>query len=181
MVVRVAQEAGEDLHVAAVQPACVGWERVPVGDVRVMPGQFSVGRQDPQLLLARERSLAIGVPTVIELSDVLVGPFLRGVVRRVSGAEGEVEVEGLVGVDLLGVRDELDRLVDEVLGEVITLFRASRRLDLVVVVDQVGVPLARVAAEEAVEALEAAAERPAVYGPAAVSSLLGVRCHLPTA
>ena len=181
VVVGVAQEAREDLHHPAVQPARVGRQRRPVGDVRVVAGQLRVGRQDAQLLLARERPLAVGVPAVVELAGVPVRPLLGHVVRRMGGAEAEVQVEGLVGVDLLGVRDELDRLVDQVLGEVVALLGRPRRLDLVVVVDQVGIPLARVAAQEAVEALEAAGQRASgVYGPAAVSSLLGVRCHLPT-
>ncbi len=165
VVVGMAQEAGEDLHVAAVQPACVGRERRPVGDVRVVAGQLRVGRQDPELLLARERPLAVGVPAVIELAGVPVRPLLRDVVRRVGGAEGEVQVEGLVGVDLLGVGDELDRLVDQVLGEVVALLRGSRRLDLVVVVHEVRIPLARVAAQEAVEPLEAAGQGPARVRP----------------
>ena len=69
---------------------------------------------------------------------------------------------------------KLDRLVGEIFGEVIALFRRLRRLDLVVVVDEVGVVLVRVAAEEAVVALEAAAERPAVVG-ARGADLLGRR------
>ena len=120
---------------------------------------------DPQLLLAREGLLAVGLPAVVELAGVLVGPLLGHVVRRVRGPEAEVQVEGLVGVDLPRVGDELDRLVDEVGGEVVALLRRRRRLDLVVVVDEVGIPLAGVAAEEAVEALEAARQRPAVVGP----------------
>ena len=102
-------------------------------------------------------------PSRRRTARVPVRPFLRDVVRRVSGAEGEVQVEGLVGVDLVRVRDELDRLVDEVFREVIPLFRCPGRLDLVVVIDEVRIPLARVTAEEAVEALEAAG-----YGPARV-------------
>ena len=63
---------------------------------------------------------------------------------------------------MLGVGDEPDRLVDQVLGEVVALFRRLGRFDLVVVVDQVGVPLAGVAAEESVEPLEPAAQWPPV-------------------
>ena len=44
----------------------------------------------------------------------------------------------------------------------VTLLGRARRLHLVVVVDQVRIPLAGVTAEEAVEALEAAPERPPV-------------------
>ncbi len=56
-------------------------------------------------------------------------------------------------------------LVGQVGRQVVALFRRRGRLDLVVVVDQVGIPLARVAAEESVEPLEASPERPAVVRP----------------
>ncbi len=82
--------------------------------------------------------------------------------RRVHGTEAQVQVERLVRVDLLGVGDELHRPVDEILAEVVPLLGRLRRLDLVVVVDQIGIPLAGVTTEETVEALEATAERPAV-------------------
>ena len=55
-----------------------------------------------------------------------------------------------------------DRLVDQVLAEVVTLLGRARRLHLVVVVHQVRIPLAGVTAQEAVEALEAAPQRPPV-------------------
>ena len=44
----------------------------------------------------------------------------------------------------------------------VALLRRGWRLDLVVVVDEVRIPLAGVAAQESVEALETPAERPAV-------------------
>ena len=91
-----------------------------------------------------------------------------------------MQVERLVRVDLLGVGDELDRLVDQVLAQVIALLGRARWLDLVVVVDEVGIPLAGVAAQEAVEALEAAPERPAVVrarGGLLVGSASGATCR----
>ena len=165
VVVGVAEEAGEHLHHPAVQPPRRLGQRLPVGDVGVVPRQLGVGGHDAQLLLPREGPLAVGVPAVVELALVPVRPLLGHVVRGVRRTEAQVQVERLVRVDLLGVGDELDRPVDEVLGEVVALLGRRRRLDLVVVVDQVGIPLAGVAAEEAVEALEAAAQRPAVVGP----------------
>ena len=78
------------------------------------------------------------------------------------------------GATCFEVGDEADRLVGEVGGQVIALLRRLRRLDLMIVVDQLGVVLVRVAAEEAVVALEAAAERPAVVGPGR-AGLLGRR------
>ena len=156
------EEAREHLHHPGRQPARLGRQRLPRGHVRVVARQLGVGGQDAELLLAGEHLLAVGVPAVVELAGVPVGPLLRHVVRRVGRPEAQMQVERLVGVDLAEVGDELDRLVDQVLREVVALLGRPRRLDRVVVVDEVGVPLARVPAEEAVEALEAAPERPAV-------------------
>ena len=78
--------------------------------------------------------LAIGFPAVVELALVLVGPFLGHMVRRVHGAGAEVHEEGLIRRHLLGVGDEADGLVDQILGEVVALFGRLGRLDLVVVV-----------------------------------------------
>ena len=162
MVIGVAQEAGEHLHHPRVQPPLLVAERLPRGHVGVVARELRGLRDDAELLLAREHLLAVGVPAVVERALVAVGPLLRDVVRRVRRAETEVQIERLVGVDLLGVGDELDRPVGQVLGQVVALLGGLRRLDLMVVVDEVGVPLARVAAEEPVEALKPAAQRPAV-------------------
>jgi hypothetical protein len=82
--------------------------------------------------------------------------------RGVHRAGAEMQEERLVRSDLLGVGDELDRLVRQILGQVITLLRSPRRLDLMVVVDQVRIPLAGVTAEETIEPLEPTAQWPAV-------------------
>ena len=87
--------------------------------------------------------------------------------RGVRRAGAEMQVERLVRGDLLGVGDELDGLVGQILGQVIPLLRGARRLHLVVVIDQVRMPLAGVAAEEPVEPLEAAPQRPPVERPGA--------------
>ena len=76
---------------------------------------------------------------------------------RVRSAGTEMQVKRFVGGDLFGIGDELDGLVGQVLGQVVTLFRGLWRLDLVIVVDQVGVVLVRVATQEAIVALEATA------------------------
>ena len=60
------------------------------------------------------------------------------------------------GATCFQVRDEADRLVGEIGREMIALFGGLRRLDLMIVVDQVGILLIGVAAEEPVVALEAA-------------------------
>ena len=70
-------------------------------------GTASRLRNDAELLLLGEDLLAILVPAVVELAFVLVGPLLRHVVRRMHRTRGEVEEEGLVGRELLGIGDEL--------------------------------------------------------------------------
>ena len=130
-----------------------------------MPGQLRVDRHHAELLLPGERALPVGVPSVVELAGVPVGPLLGHMMRGMAGTGAEVQVERLVRGDLLGVGDELDGLVGQVLGQVVALFGGAGRLDLVVVVDQLWVPLAGIPAQEAVEALEAAPERPAVERP----------------
>jgi hypothetical protein len=61
-----------------------------------------------------------------------------------SGAK--VHEKRFVRGDLLGVGDEADGLVDEVFGEVVTLRRSLLWLNGMVIVDELGVILVRVAA-----------------------------------
>ena len=76
-----------------------------------------------------------------------------------------MQVERFVRGHLFRVGDERDGVVGKVLGQVVALLRAARRLHLMVVVDKLGIPLAGVAAQEPVEAVEAAPQWPAVVGP----------------
>ena len=85
-------------------------------------------------------------------------------VRRVAGAGGVVQEERLIGRGDVGVLDELDGLVGQVGAQVIAFLRLLGLLDGVVVVGQLREPLIGFAAQEAVVALEAAAQRPAVIG-----------------
>ena len=112
------------------------------------------------------------------LPRVLVDPLLRRVVRRVRGAGAVVEEERLVGRDRLGVLDELDRLVGEVDREVVALLGRLRLRHRMVVVDEVRIPLVRLAAEEAVVALEPAPERPLALRRGEVHLVLGAEVPL---
>jgi hypothetical protein len=165
LTVGVRQEAGVHLHHPRREPARLRGQGLPLRDVRVVPGQLRARGHDAQFLLPGEHPLAVGVPAVVELARVPVSPLFGHMMRGVPGASTEMQVERLVWGDLLGVGDELDGLVGQVLGQVIALFGGARRLDLVVVVDQVRVPLAGVTAQEPVEPLEAASQRPAVERP----------------
>ena len=129
VMVGVRQEAGEDLHHAGVELLLVGRQRVPVLHVGIVAREFGVLRDDAQLLLPREHLLAVGIPAVVELALVLVRPLLGHVMRRVHRAGAEVHEERLVRRDLLGVGDEADRLVHQVLGQVVALFRRLLGLD----------------------------------------------------
>ena len=174
MMIHVLAEAGEHFHHARIELALVGRQLGPFLNVGIVARELRVLGHDAQLFLPREHLLAIDVPALVELALVFVRPFLRHVMGRVVRARREIEEERLVGRDLLQVGDEADRLVGKVGGQVIAFFRRLRRLDLMIVVDEVGIILMGVAAEKAVIALEAAPERPAIIGTGG-ADLLGWR------
>ena len=162
VVVGMGDEAGVDLHHPGVEAPLVVGQRVPLRDIGIARRQHGVRRQQAELLLAREYRLSVGVPAGVELALVAVGPLLRHVVGSVRRAGREVHEERLLGGIHVRVEDLLDRVVGQVLAEVVALLRRPRLRDRRVVLGQVGIPLVGLAAEEAVEALEPAAERPAV-------------------
>ena len=154
------------LHVARVNfhlPAQHRLERlrhlVPGRDFLVTRGQLAVRRDDAELLLSCECLLAQLVPALVELALVLVDPFLRDVVGRVCRAGCEVDEEGLVGGEGFLLGDPGHRLVGHVLYEVVTLFGRFLGLDGNRAFIERRIPLVRLAADEAVEILEAAAAR----------------------
>ena len=165
LVVGVADEPGVDLHHPREHLPGILGKGVPFGHVGVVRRQLGAGRDDAHLELALVDDLAVLVPAGVELALVLVGPLLGDMVRRVAGAGAVVQVERLVRRVDVGVLDELDRPVGQVGAQVVAVLGLRRLLDRVVVVDQFGEPLVGVAAEEAVEALEPAAERPPVVRP----------------
>ena len=81
---------------------------------------------------------------------------------RVRRAGREVDEERLVRHQRLLLLDPVDRLVGHVLGEVVALLRRLRLLDRHRVAVDRGRVLVRLAADEAVEVLEARARRPRV-------------------
>jgi hypothetical protein len=130
------------------------------GTDRIQRGQLGVGRHQTELLLARQRLFPHRLVPLVEAAGELRDPVLRGVVRCVAGARGVVEEERLLRGDRLGVPDELDRLVGDVVGEVVALRGGARLIDRVVVVDEVGIPLVRLGPQEPVPPFEAPAGRP---------------------
>ena len=174
VVIHVLAEAGEYFHHARIEFALVRRQLRPLLNVGVVTRELRVLGDDAKLFLPRECFFAIDVPALVELALVFVRPFLADVMRRMVRARREIKKERLVGGDLLQVGDEVDRLVGKIGGEVVALFRRLRRLDLMVVINEIGIILVRVAAEKAVIALEAAAQRPAVIGTGG-ADLLGRR------
>jgi hypothetical protein len=67
------------------------------GHLGIPRGELRVGRNPALLLGAPEDALAVGVPAIVELAGVLVGPLLEDVVGRVEAAGGPVHEERLVG------------------------------------------------------------------------------------
>jgi hypothetical protein len=98
---------------------------------------------------------------------------------RVARTRAEIEEERLVGVGRFQVGDELDRPVGDVLTEVVAVLPRPRRRHAVVVVHEGWRELVRLAAEEAVEPIEAASQRPP--GPRRGEVALVVRREMPLA
>ena len=166
VVVDVLQEARVDLHLAREDRLERVRHRVPGRDLGGPRGELRLGRHDPQLLLAGEHPVAQGVPAVIEAALVPVAPLGGHVVGRMGGAGREVGEERLVGRERMCLPDPGDGVVGEVLGEVVALLRGLLGLDRRRAAVQRGVVLVRLAADEAVEVLEAAATgRPGVERP----------------
>ena len=68
--------------------------------------------------------------------------------------------QGLSGSDCFESRMSRSALVGEILRQVIPVFRKVRLVDVVIVLGEIGIPVVRLAADEAVEAVVAHPERP---------------------
>ena len=130
VVIGEADEAGIDFHETGIQPPGVGRQRIPNRHVGVVRRQLGARREDAHLELALVDDLAVLVPAHVELALVLVGPFLRHVVRGVAGAGGVIQEERLIRRIDLRILDELDRLVGQVDAQVVAFLRRLGLLDL---------------------------------------------------
>ena len=162
LVVGVVEERGERLLQARRELPLVLGQLVPRLDARVARRELGARGHDAQLELAGEPPLARDVPARVEPAPVLLHVLGRRLVRRVRRAEREVAEERAVGTHGARVVDELDRVVDQVLAQVVAVLGARGRVDAVVVVGEVGGVLVGLAFEEPVEAVEPALQRPLV-------------------
>ena len=144
------------------QPAFIFAQGVPGFHPRVRFGQDGIRGHDTQRLLTGQTVGPGDVPALGEDGFVAVDEGLWRMVRRMLGAEAHVEEERLLGRDGALGADEADGLVNDVLREVIAL--AVGRIDVMVVEHQFGVPLAGLAFEETIVAVESALEWPLVKG-----------------
>ena len=160
LLVGVREEPGEALHEPGRDGPLRPGEGVP-GRHPIRPrGQRRRRRDQAPGKLAGERLLAPGIPAQVEPPAVAFPPARRRLVRGVAGAGRQVEKERLAGVDRAQVRQELDRVVGQVLGEVVAILHGRGRPDRVVVVVQGRHELVGLAAVEAVPAVEAPGQRP---------------------
>src|SRR5271170_414116 len=117
-------------------------------------GQNSLGNH------ARKNPLAISFVACVEFALVLIDVILRSMMRCMIGAGAEPHVPRLRRIAGLLVADHANSMVSEVLREVIPLLWTIWLINEVVVFDEVGIPLVRLAAEEAVVAVEPSLQRP---------------------
>ena len=114
----------------------------------------------PSAIWRSQRRPAPRVPALVELAPVGVAPLGGHVVGSVGRAEREPHQERTLGLVASQLAHPGDRLVGEVLAQVVALVGGTGRVDVGVVADQLGRPVVGVAAEEPVVVLEALAERP---------------------
>ena len=164
MVVGLLQKAGVDLHLAREHRLELSRHVVPGGDLLRSRRQLGIGGEHPQPLLPRKGLLAQLVPALVELPLVLGRPGGRDVVGCVRRAGRVVHEEGLVGDQRLLLSDPVDRAVGQILVQRVALLGRSGRLDRGRPFEEPRVVLVRLAADEAVEVLEARARRPVVEG-----------------
>ena len=165
MLVGMVEHAGEGRLQPREDALFVGAVLVPCLHAVIARGQPGFRRHDPHRLLPRHPLLALDVPAMGEHRVVALDDVDRRLVRRVAGAErepGQPRDIGPVG-DVIG--DEADRLVDQIGRQVIAVRIDAGRIDMGVVGHEFGRELVGLGIEEAVEAIEAAAERPAVERP----------------
>src|SRR5262249_40073709 len=139
--VRVLEERRVDLHLASENRLESFFHVIPCRNVLWSWCEFAALRYHAKLLLTSEGFLTNAVPAFIEFAFVLCNPVLWDVMRGVSCARSKVNEERLVGRDRLLLPDIGDRLVGEVLHQVVAFVRCPLGPNRCGAVVQRGVPL----------------------------------------
>ena len=163
LVVGHVEVGGEDLGLTGEELLLIGREVLPVLDVSRFVRQLCVGWDDAELFLLLKDPFADHVPALVEAAFLLVDVGLRHVVRGVHRTRGEIDEEGLIRGQRLLKTDPVDGLGGHVVHEVV--IGIVRGLHTVLVVVNGGRPLIGLAAQKAVELVEALVVRPAGEGP----------------
>ncbi len=130
-------------------------------------------------LLAFEPLAPDLVPAGLVAAAVLLDVVGLGLQRRMHRTVGEVEEEGLGRMRRPHLSDHLQRLIGEVVGEVVVVGIGVDVERVVVLVEAVGLMEVGEAVEDAVVALEALLQRPGVPGPGLAQ--VGVLAEVPLA
>ena len=154
-------------------------ERVPRFNTRVTRCQLGVSGNQTEFNLLCEPSLARNIPAFVVLatmaSEILIGRLMRSM----GGAKSEIGEEGAIWSNRDGVVNELDRFVDQIFTEVISLGRSRWRIDSVIVVNEIRRELIGFAIEESVEPIETALQWPCVVGTGSGGFVHGTQVPLP--
>ena len=160
MGVGVVEHGGERLLEPTGHGLLVGRQVVPSLDARVAGGQVGSGRDDAHGELAFVDMLAGDVPAIVEsappLFEVVVGCLMWGV----GGPKGQVEEKGALGHHRVLSPHQVDSVVHQIFGDVVSLLGRAGLVNEAVVLVELGVELVGLALHEAVVAVEAPLERP---------------------
>jgi hypothetical protein len=126
---------------------------------------LGIGSNHSELLLPRVGFFPELFIALVELALVLVDPLGRHMMRRMGRPRCEIDEERLVAHQGLLLPNVTDRLVGNVLREVVALLGGLLRLDRRRAGEDRGIVLVGLAAKEPVEVLEAAAGRPVIERP----------------
>ena len=121
--------------------------------------QLGILWDDTQCLLPCKGFFAHFVPTNGKLTLVLTSPFLGHMVRGVRRTRRKVYEEGFVGHQRLLLANPVDGMICQVFSQVVSLLRHHQRVRPEFGPHTTRIPLVTLAANEAVEVLEAAAAR----------------------
>ena len=166
LVVGVGEVGAVDVGLLDEELLLLPAQRIPLRQVLRPRRQLGIRGHDAEPLLVGEDGLAQFVPAAVEEMHVadLLDPLRRRMMRRVCAAGHVIDKERLVGRDLLELLHVLDGVIGHGRGQVPAGI-ALKRVDGRRVAEQVRLPLAGVAADEAVEIIEAHADRPLVERP----------------
>ena len=178
VVIAIGQTSSIDFHHVGVELLLVGAQGIPSRNFLGSFGEFRAGGNHAERDLARERFFPHLVPTLVELPLELGDPFLRRMMRCVAQTGRVVGEERFFRRERVLLFNPRDGVVGEVCVQVI-LRVVRRRLDGMGAVEDGRMPLVGVAADEAVEILEAQTGRPEVERPGLAGLPIGHVMVLP--